>query len=268
VAEGERGSGTPHANVGRRAGAEARPAPNATEVRCTGESGPAALLPIEVLRNARGGCQAPLKTSRDASGRKATGGREAPLPWAPRSASHRYASWRAERSTRFSGPAEHETSRTGDGWRRGNEGRVPGIRRPLSGPRKADSLPAVPGSRTRDAEKQRRRQGQRQRQRRRQDPTERELHRVLSRGSSWWPNGPRVPPSCAGGPYCQPPALSGPKGPAIPMARAAGRAHWCDPLASSVEMTWVEWRRSPARPTGAPLFVHRWARESRAPLST
>jgi hypothetical protein len=59
---------------------------------------------------------------------------------------------------------------------------------------------------------------------------------------SWWPRGPRVPPSCAGGPYCKPPNLSGPKGPAIPMARAAGRAHWCDPLAGSAEMTWVERR--------------------------
>jgi hypothetical protein len=79
-------------------------------------------------------------------------------------------------------------------------------------------------------------QGQRQRQ----PPSERAARHTPSRGPSWWPNGPRVPPSCAGGPYCQPPALSGPKGPAIPMARAAGRAHWCDPLASSLKVTWVE----------------------------
>jgi hypothetical protein len=54
---------------------------------------------------------------------------------------------------------------------------------------------------------------------------------------AYWPPSPT---KLRGGPYCQPPALSGPKGPAIPMARAAGRAHWCDPLAGSVDMTWVE----------------------------
>jgi hypothetical protein len=64
------------ATAGRRAGAEAKP--NATTGRCCGETGPRTLLPNEVLRNARGGCQAPLKSSRDASGREATGGRQAP----------------------------------------------------------------------------------------------------------------------------------------------------------------------------------------------
>jgi hypothetical protein len=52
------------ATAGRRAGAEAKP--NATTGRC------------EVLRNARGGCQAPLKEFRTASNRWATGGRLAP----------------------------------------------------------------------------------------------------------------------------------------------------------------------------------------------
>jgi hypothetical protein len=40
-----------HATAGRRAGAEARQAPNATEGRRSGETGPGALLPSEVLRN-------------------------------------------------------------------------------------------------------------------------------------------------------------------------------------------------------------------------
>jgi hypothetical protein len=39
--------------------------------------------------------------------------RLAPLPWAPRRASHRYAPSRTPRSTRITGPAEHENSRTG-----------------------------------------------------------------------------------------------------------------------------------------------------------
>jgi hypothetical protein len=42
--------------------------------------------PNEVLRIARGGCQAPLKRPREASPREAAGGRLAPLPWAPHGA--------------------------------------------------------------------------------------------------------------------------------------------------------------------------------------
>jgi hypothetical protein len=57
--------------------------------------------------------QAPLKMPREASGRKATGGRLAPLPWAPRRASHRYAPSRTPRGPRIERPAEHENSRTG-----------------------------------------------------------------------------------------------------------------------------------------------------------
>jgi hypothetical protein len=56
--------------------------------------------------------QAPLKRSRDASGRGATGGRLAPLPWAP-TRPHRFAPSRTPRGTRITGPAEHENSRTG-----------------------------------------------------------------------------------------------------------------------------------------------------------
>jgi hypothetical protein len=57
--------------------------------------------------------QAPLKRSRDASGRGATGGRLAPLPWAPSDPHRRFAPSRAPRGTRITGPAEHENSRTG-----------------------------------------------------------------------------------------------------------------------------------------------------------
>jgi hypothetical protein len=70
--------------------------------------------------------------------------------------SHRCAPSRAPRSTRITGPTEHETSRigrrNGDAWRRGHEERVPGIRRSPSGRRQTESPSAVPGSRTRVSE--------------------------------------------------------------------------------------------------------------------
>jgi hypothetical protein len=58
----------------------------------------------------------------------------------------------ARRCALFRAPQGSRITRTGVGRRRGNEGRVPGIRRSLSGRRQADSLSAVPGSRTRDSE--------------------------------------------------------------------------------------------------------------------
>jgi hypothetical protein len=73
-------------------------------------------------------------------------------PWAPNATGHRCAPSRASRGPRFTGSAEHVTSRTGDAWRRGHGGRVPGIRRPLAGRRQTVALSAVPGSRTRDSE--------------------------------------------------------------------------------------------------------------------
>jgi hypothetical protein len=57
--------------------------------------------------------QAPLKRSRDASGREATGGRQAPLPWAPERPSHRCAPSRTPKGPRIPCHSEHETSRTG-----------------------------------------------------------------------------------------------------------------------------------------------------------
>jgi hypothetical protein len=73
-------------------------------------------------------------------------------PWAPNAPRRRCTSSRASRGPRFTGSAEHVTSRTGDAWRRGHGGRVPGIRRPRSGQRPVDSLSAMPGSRTRVSE--------------------------------------------------------------------------------------------------------------------
>jgi hypothetical protein len=113
VAETERGRASPQATAGRRAGAEARRAPKATAGRCIEEPAPGALLPNEVLPNARGGCQAPLKRPRDSSGREATGGHLAPLPWAPIAMRHRCAHSRAPQGPRITSPPEHEESRTG-----------------------------------------------------------------------------------------------------------------------------------------------------------
>jgi hypothetical protein len=86
---------------------------------------------------------------------------------------------------------------------------------------------------------------------------------------SVWPDGPRVPPSCAGGPK-----------PATRPLRPKGlRSPWQGPLAAPIGVMpgWT-FRTSqsnangemsnPARPTGTPHFVHRGARESRALLST
>jgi hypothetical protein len=88
------------------------------------------LLPL-VLRDARGGCQAPLKKFRTASCRGVAGGRQAPLPWAPM-------------RTRLSGSARHAKGRNGDEQLEGFEGRVPGSRRSPSGRRPADALSRCP----------------------------------------------------------------------------------------------------------------------------
>jgi hypothetical protein len=57
--------------------------------------------------------QAPLKMARYASGRKATGGRLAPLPWAPGAPRHRFATSGVPWGPRITRPAEHERSRHG-----------------------------------------------------------------------------------------------------------------------------------------------------------
>jgi hypothetical protein len=57
VAEVVRGRRTPLATAGRRAGAEARQAPNATAGRCLGEPGPGALQLNQVLRSPHGGAR-------------------------------------------------------------------------------------------------------------------------------------------------------------------------------------------------------------------
>jgi hypothetical protein len=105
VAVIDRGRRTLHATAGRRAGAEARRAPNATAGRCIEEPGPVPMLPNDVLRSARGGCQAPLKECRTTMNRRANGGRLAPHPEGP------------ERRTPpirpFTCPTEHEESRNG-----------------------------------------------------------------------------------------------------------------------------------------------------------
>jgi hypothetical protein len=112
VAETERGRASPQATAGRRAGAQTRRAPNATAGRCIEETGPGALLPNEVLPNARGGCQAPLKRPRDSSGREATGGRLAPLPWAPIATHYRGAPFRAPQGPRITCPLSTQTRAT------------------------------------------------------------------------------------------------------------------------------------------------------------
>jgi hypothetical protein len=74
---------------------------------------PRALLPSEVLRAARGGCQAPLKEDRQTGVRNATGGRLAPQPRAPKATRRRCAPSRALRGPRIVEFAEYVKSRTG-----------------------------------------------------------------------------------------------------------------------------------------------------------
>jgi hypothetical protein len=57
--------------------------------------------------------QAPLKRPRNASDREATGGRQAPLPWAPNAARHRFAPSRAPCGPRITDSAEHVMAHNG-----------------------------------------------------------------------------------------------------------------------------------------------------------
>jgi hypothetical protein len=80
------------------------------------------------------GSRAPLTENRPTFARRATGGCPAPVSRAPGVRLRRSANPRAQRGTRFSGPAVHEKGR--DGTRRvlGPTGAVPGARRSASRP--------------------------------------------------------------------------------------------------------------------------------------